>query len=383
MRIAFVLTRADAVSSATIHVRDLAVALAAEGHSPTVLIGGIGPVSRELDACGIRVTTLPHLRRGVNPLGDALALREMAAAIRRLRPHLVSAHTAKAGCLARLACSRMDVPVLYTPHRWAIAGRVSPRRERIRRRVERAAAPLSDAIVDVCGYERRLAATHGIGRIAQHRVIYSGVADIPSELRARPENDPPHLVMVANFEPRKDHETLLRALAGLRDWAWTCELIGDGPGLERARALATCLGLRPRVRFVGSTPHVATALAGAQLFVLATRSEALPRTILEAMRAGLPVVASDVGGVREAVEHGVTGLLAPRRSVAALENALGELITDAGMRVRFGAAGRRAYQNHFTLSRMVAQTLSLYHEVTGDAVPPAVRSACRVQTPNF
>jgi glycosyltransferase involved in cell wall biosynthesis len=375
MKIAFVITRADAVGGATIHVRDLAVALAAKGHSPTVLVGGSGPVSRELDACGIRVVSLRHLRREMNPLRDALAVREIAGAVRRLAPDLVSAHTAKAGCLARLACSGMSVPVLYTPHGWAIADRVSLRRGRFYRVVERAAAPLARAIVNVCGYERRLAAMHGIGCDAQHRVIYNGMPDIPSELRARPESDPPHIVMVARFEPPKDHETLLRALAGLRDWAWTCELVGDGPGLERARALATRLGLRPRVRFVGSTPHVATALAGAQIFALATRSEAFPRSILEAMRAGLPVVASDVGGIAEAVEHGVTGLVVPRQSVAALEDALGELLADADMRVRLGAAGRRAYASRFTFRRMLSQTLSLYEEVAGAPIPSALYEA--------
>jgi glycosyltransferase involved in cell wall biosynthesis len=375
MKIAFVITRADAVGGATIHVRDLAVALAAEGHSPTVLVGGTGPVSRELDACGIRVVSLPHLGRPMNPVRDAQAVREIAGAIRRLAPDLVSAHTAKAGCLARLACSRMSIPVLYTPHGWTIADRLSVRGGRFYRVVERATAPLAAAIVNVCAYERRLAAVHRIGRAAQHRVIYNGMPDIPHELLARPESDPPHIVMVARYEPPKDHETLLRALAALRDWAWTCELVGDGPGLSRARALATRLGLRPRVRFVGSTPHVATALAGAQIFALATRSEAFPRSILEAMRAGLPVVAPDVGGVAEAVEHGVTGLVVPRRSVAAMIDALGEMITDPALRVRLGAAGRRAYAGRFTFGSMLAQTLSLYREVTGAAAPSALYQA--------
>ena len=375
MKIAFVITRADAVGGATIHVRDLAVALAALGHSPTVLVGGSGPVSRELDACGIRVVSLRHLRRPVNPFQDALAVREIAGVIRRLKPDLVSAHTAKAGCVARLACSGMDVPVLYTPHGWAIGDRISKFGGCFYRMVERAAAPLADAIVNVCGYERRLAARHSIGRDKQHRVIYNGMPDIPSDLLARPASDPPHIVMVARFEPPKDHETLLRALAGLREFDWTCELVGDGPGQDRAQALATRLGLRPRVRFVGATAHVATALAGAQIFALATRSEAFPRSILEAMRAGLPVVATDVGGVGEAVQHGVTGLVVARQSVAALEDALGELITDPDMRASMGAAGRRAYESRFTFRRMLAQTFSLYEKVTGARVPSALYEA--------
>ena len=92
---------------------------------------------------------------------------------------------------------------------------------------------------------------------------------------------------------------------------WEMDLVGDGPGESRARLLAQTLGLEHRVRFLGYLPDPAPALARAQIFVLSTRSESFPRSVLEAMRAGLPVIASRVGGVPEAITDGSHGLLVP------------------------------------------------------------------------
>ena len=120
------------------------------------------------------------------------------------------------------------------------------------------------------------------------------------------------LTMVARFEPQKDHPSLLKALARLRNHAWRLELIGEGPLLERTRDLARSLGIADRVEFLGQRSDVAERLATSQVYVLSSNWEGFPRSILEAMRAGLPVVASDVAGVSEAVVDGVTGYVVPR-----------------------------------------------------------------------
>src|SRR5207302_3734745 len=123
MRIAYVITRADAVGGATIHVRDLARAMRDRGHEALVLVGGRGPVTGQLEAAGVNFRSLRHLRRAINPLRDVLAYREMIAALREFRPHLVSAHTAKAGWIGRAAAARLGIPAVYTPHGWPVAGR--------------------------------------------------------------------------------------------------------------------------------------------------------------------------------------------------------------------------------------------------------------------
>ena len=98
----------------------------------------------------------------------------------------------------------------------------------------------------------------------------------------------------------------------------------------------------------------------AQIFVLSTHFEALPISILEAMRAGLPVVATDVGGIAESVRHEETGLLARRGDVAGLRDALARLIGDPALRVALGSAGRRLWSTQFTASTMAARTVEVY-----------------------
>jgi glycosyltransferase involved in cell wall biosynthesis len=177
--------------------------------------------------------------------------------------------------------------------------------------------------------------------------------------------------MVARFEEQKDHATLFRALAGLGDLAWQLELVGDGPLFSEAVALAKQLGIASRTQFLGFRRDVTRRLADAQVFLLITNWEGFPRSILEAMRAGLPVVASDVGGNAESVRDGETGFIVPRGDVASLRTALARLIADPELRMRFGALGRRRFEERFTFERMCEKTFAVYRDVVGllKAVP--------------
>ena len=365
MRIVYVVTRADAVGGATIHVRDLARAMRERGHDASVLVGGCGPVTEELSEAGIPFRSLQFLQRSLHPLRDLRALAEMTAALRELRPDLVSTHTAKAGWIGRAACARLGLPVIYTPHGWSIENRISPRLGPAFTRAERWAARWTSAIVCVCEYEKRLALRKAITSEEKLHVVHNGVRDIPASLRARPETDAGQvrIVSTARFESPKDHATLLHALAALRERPWVLDLIGDGPLEPAIRLLADALGIADRVRFLGYQREPARVLAGAQLFVLSSRSEAFPRSVLEAMRAGLPVVASDVGGVREAVTDGIEGLLVPPRSPGALSAALESLIAGAARRRGLGAAARAAFESRYHLDRMIEKTTGVYARV--------------------
>jgi glycosyltransferase involved in cell wall biosynthesis len=123
------------------------------------------------------------------------------------------------------------------------------------------------------------------------------------------------------------------------------------------------LGLEDRVSFLGLRTDVSRILATAQVYVLSSRWEGLPRSIIEAMRAGLPVVASDVGGVAELVEDGSTGSLVPRGDVEALAGRLGELLDSAELRLLLGKQGRIRYEAEFTFERMYGSTLASYRDV--------------------
>ncbi|HLH40249.1 MAG TPA: glycosyltransferase family 4 protein [Bryobacteraceae bacterium] len=371
MHVVYLITRGDAVGGATIHVRDLARVLIRSGNRATVLAGGAGEAYQEFQRHGIPCEVIPALRRSIHPLRDAAALVRIVAALRRLRPDLVSAHTAKAGLLGRVAAKIAGVPCLFTAHGWSIGDRVSRAGGLIFTLAERLAAPLAARIVNVCQAEQDLAARRGIGPMDRFEVIHNGVHDVPPDLRAHPETEPPHLITVARFEPPKDQALQLEALSRLRDIPWSLEFIGAGPLLEQAKRRAWRLGLENRVLFSGSSTNVAERLSQAQLFVLSSRSEGFPRGILEAMRAGLPVVATDVGGVAEAVIP-ETGLLVPRGDAGALAGALRRLIADPDLRARMGRAARARYQRHFTFSMTCAKTFDLYQRLLGAAIEQRV-----------
>ncbi len=114
---------------------------------------------------------------------------------------------------------------------------------------------------------------------------------------------------------------------------------------------------------MGVRDDTATILASSQVFVLSSRREGFPLSILEAMRAGLPVIASDVGGVGEAVEEGKTGFVVPPADVDALSDRLSRFIDSPLLRQTMGEAGRKRFLNMFTLEQMVEKTLAVYHDV--------------------
>jgi glycosyltransferase involved in cell wall biosynthesis len=365
LRIAYIVTKAEPIGGAQIHVRVLAVAMREQAHSPTVITSGSGPFIDDLRAQGIPVVVLRHLSAPIHPVRDLLALREIRAALLALRPDLVAAHSSKAGILSRLAARSLQVPVVFTVHGWAFTPGIPAAQAAVYRRVERFSAPLASKIITVSEFDRRLALDAGIAPAHRVVTVHNGMPDVSDVLRADPGRTPVRLVMVARLGAQKDHRTLLRALAGLLDLPWEIDLIGDGELMAPTQALAAELGLSNRIHFLGQRRDVDLLLARAQASILATNWEGFPLSILEAMRAGLPVIATEVAGIGESVQDGETGYLVPRGDVEVLRDRIRRLVTDATLRTRLGAAGRTRFEQHFTLPLFVQNTLAVYEEVVG------------------
>lgn len=360
VRVVYVITRSDCIGGGHVHIRDLALALRAQGDEAIVLAGQEGAFTDHLSQLGIPHYTVPHLVRPIRPWQDAAALIELRALLRRLQPDLVSTHSAKAGWLCPMAARSLGIPTIQTTHGWSFTTGVSRTAALLYRWAERVGVMFADRVINVCEYDRQLALRHHVAPAEKLITVHNGMPDISPRLRADPERSPVRLVMVARFEEQKDHATLFHALARLRGYAWELDLIGDGPLRSQASALAQQLGIFERVCFLGARNDVAEQFARQQVFLLITNWEGFPRSILEAMRAGLPVVASNVGGVSESVLDGTTGFVVPRRDVQTLQARLALLLRDPKLRSQFGKAGRRRYEDRFTLTRMLQKTLAIY-----------------------
>ena len=364
-RIALVITRGDVLGGAQAHVYALAQGLRAAGHVVAVFIGGEGVFVEQLRAAGIPVWLVPSLVRELDPRADLRVLRELRTALRAFNPDLISTHTTKAGWVGRVVARSMSVPAVVTAHGWLLTpGRLGPR-QKVAWLAERSLAPLAQRIIAVSHYDQGIAREHRVVPESKLRVVHNALPDVDESLRAKPDASPPRIITVARLESPKDPLTLVAALASLHEVPWTCELVGDGsmrPDVEAAIARA---GLGDRITLVGERDDVPARLAAAQVFVLPTRREGFPISILEAMRAGLPVVASNVGGIAEAVMGGETGALVPAGGPGALADALRPLLADPRLRAAQGAAGRHRFEQEFSFAPHVRRIWAVYTEAMG------------------
>lgn len=362
-RIVFMITRADDLGGAQAHVLDLALGLLERDYKVMVLAGGGGKLFESLEKKAVPCRKLEKLVHPISPFQDWAAFKETRALLQEIKPDLLSTHSNKAGFLGRLAARTLNIPVVHTSHGFLFSGRDNSPAGRFYRLMEKFAARAGTKVIAVS--ESEFAAARKLQVIPPQKmaVVHNGLPDLGPEFLAEPGLDPPRLVMVARFASPKDHLTLIKALGGLKEKDWSLDLIGEGPGLDQARRTVRRLDLSERINFRGLREDVPLILAQAQIFVLSSKREGFPISILEAMRAGLPVVASRVGGCGEAVREGENGCLFAPGDVEALRGCLAGLIEKAALRRSMGEAGRRRYLKDFTLEQMIEKTLVVYESV--------------------
>ena len=328
-----------------------------------MLAGGGGIFFEQLAKAGVPCQTLKHLIHPIRLLQDLAAYREIKQTLRELQPDLLTTHSNKAGLLGRLAARSLAKAVVHTSHGFLFSGRPGSPAGWFYRLLEKLASGWSDRVITVCESEFKIAEKFKVIAPEKMTVIHNGLPDSQPPGLAQPDADPPRLIMVARFAAPKDHQTLLKALGLLKELPWSLTLVGDGDARRVVEKLAVELGIRERIDFLGVREDVAALLAASQVFVLSTQREGFPLSVLEAMRAGLPVVASSVGGISEAVETGTTGLLFPAGNVEALQEQLALLIKNRTLRLKMGQAGRQRFSEKFTLDQMVEKTTALYRSL--------------------
>lgn len=313
---------------------------------------------------GVRLHSLaPH--RQPAP-ADLLSLARLVRLARAA--DLIHAHSAKAGFLARLAAvlTRKRDVCLFTPHAWSFwAGRgVSGR---LYRALERLAARWCRVIIALSNSEQEAGLTAGVGRSEQYRVVLNGI-DLERFARP-PEPVPGRVVALGRLAAQKRPDLAVRAMKELRARHAHAhlQLAGDGPARPEVEQLVRRLDLGEVVRLIGPREDVPMLLSQAACLLLTSDYESCPYTVIEAMAAGVPVVATRVGGVPELVEDGVSGLLVEPGRPEQIAAAIGELLADPDRARELGSAGRRIAGERFSVERMVGETVALYDELDGAA----------------
>jgi glycosyltransferase involved in cell wall biosynthesis len=371
-----VITLAE-VGGAQSYVASLLPALA-ERYDVALAAYGEGPLREAAAAAGARFVPLRHVRRPVRPWRDLAGLVELARLFRRERPQIVHASSSKAGVLGRLAATVTRVPVrIFTVHGWAFTA-YSGLPSRLYQVADRLMEPLTT--VTICVSENELAAGLEAGTCrAESTVVIRNAVDVSGAARSRHDRAVPRLIAVGRLKAPKDFLTLVRAFAAIPRGKFEALIVGDGPDRQEVEAEIRSLGLEEHVRLAGERDDVPALLADSDLFVLSSRSEGLPVSVLEAMAAVLPVVASDVGGLRELVADSETGILVPPVDVPALAAALGRLVEDRELRRTLGAAGRARAEALFDLAEFRRAHVELYERELAGAVtkPPVERTERR------
>jgi L-malate glycosyltransferase len=353
------------VGGAERHVVDLASALHRKGYEVEVACSIAGGLSKPLEEAGVPVR--PLTRRLVKRRVSLAYARGIRKLLREGRFDLVHAHIYASAVAAAIATRGTGLPVVITEHteaswqnRWA--RRCSQWTYRRARRIISVSTPIERRLIERDGVPPQL-----VTLIPNAVIPASGNPPDLADTLPDGWSEGPLVGVVARLQPEKGVATFLKAAAHASKVSPEVRflVVGDGPLREELLDLVGRVGLRERVRFLGYRAD-ARALTGLlDVLVVPSLTEGSPLIVLEAMAAGVPVVASAVGGIPDQVRHGVEGILVPPDDPDALAGALGALLGDPAHAHRLGEAGRRRTENEFSHEALVRRIEAVYRAALG------------------
>jgi len=336
-------------------------------------------VDRQIEiarANGVRIFQIPPLLRRISPLNDLRALYDLVRLIKAEKPDVVHTHTSKGGILGRLAAKIARVSlIVHTPHGHVFFGHFGPILSRIFLWAERLFAPLTDRVVALTAGESKDYMDLNVYPGKKIVSIHSGVdvekfKQVPVSVVEKKRSlglDQNGLVVgfIGWLLPIKGPMHLLKAMEGVwRDHDETVLVfIGKGDLDVDLRAEALKTGANGRVNFLGWRNDIDEIMPIFDIFVLPSLNEGMGRVLVEAMAAGKPIVASNVGGIPDLVKHDHNGLLVPPGDEKALAAAIEQLINDPAKAKMMGQRGKeRCHQ--FSIEAMIEKIDALYMELS-------------------
>jgi glycosyltransferase involved in cell wall biosynthesis len=320
---------------------------------------------------GVKPVALRQLQRPIHPVHDARAFAETWSLLRKLRPDLLITRTSKGGVVGRIAGRAAGVPaIIHFVHGFAFTDRTSPVKAAVYQAIERFCSRFCDRIVSVNDEDREMALRHRVCPEGKVLTIKNGVDAEQFALtvdRGAVRLDlgllsgAPLVLFASRLSNQKDPFTLVdaaRILAAKHPEAAVC-IAGTGPEASRLAQHVARAGAHGVVHLLGHRNDMPELLASADVFVALSYFEGLPKNILEAMAAGLPIVATNVKGSRELITDGLNGWLVPIGNASATAKAICWLLDHPGNAKIMGTRNHETIEKEYPSDRMVEQTIEL------------------------
>ncbi len=393
MKILYLITKSN-LGGAQRYVFDLATAAKAAGHDVVVSFGGNGPLALQLVNAGIRTVPLPSLLRDVNILNDFRSFLRLLELFAEEAPDIIHLNSSKIGVLGVLAgrlwnmwawfCRLLrrkerSLRIIFTGHGWAFNEERTDGQRFAISALHWLTILLSHQTIAVSRKTREQ-----ISRLpfVWHKivVIYNGVGPITTLARDEAlfqifglkkemlmEKQPLIVGTIAELHKNKGLNYAIEGIAQLKRQSSTPLLfviIGDGEERTHLEALVTKLALDQTVYFIGIKENAATLLSAFDIFLLPSITEAFPYVILEAGTAGLPVIATAVGGIPEIIDDMESGILIQSKNSGEVTRAVHYLIENPERREALGSAIAARIHGRFNVATMAQETFALYKSLT-------------------
>jgi glycosyltransferase involved in cell wall biosynthesis len=367
-RILYVITKSN-WGGAQRYVYDLATAVQNKGYTVLVATGGEGELTERLREAGVPLSPISSMQRDINIGGELATFKALIRIMRDFRPDVVHINSSKAGGLGALAARYCRVKkVIFTAHGWAF-NEDRPAYQKLVIWYFHYITILLNHLT-ICVSESTKRDTRFMPFIQKYlHVIHLGVQPVDFVERevarialAPGVSEKTWIGSIAELHPIKQFPVLIRSFVKIAAAHPDVTLVIIGEGQERLKLekLIADLSLDGRVILAGHVAQAARYLKAFDVFVLPSRSESFGYVIAEAGLAGLPVVASAVGGIPEIITSEEDGILVPSRDEAALENALVRVIEDTALRTKLGEALKYRIEHDFSTTSMIAKTFALY-----------------------
>ncbi|HEY4521872.1 MAG TPA: glycosyltransferase family 4 protein [Candidatus Paceibacterota bacterium] len=375
-KVLFVITKSN-WGGAQRYVYDLATNLPKNEFETKVALGGEGPLKEKLQENNISVIQIPHLQRDINFIKEVLSFFSLVKIFNKEKPDVIHLNSSKAGgigavaaLISKLWTKNYGLKTIFTVHGWAFNETRTFRAKSIIYLSQWITSVLANNTIILSRHDYRQALGMPLINQEKFSLIPLGIPENQMEFLPK-QNAKKHLLLqttkenmvvgtIAEFTKNKGLNYLLDALNILKSPKLHLVVIGDGEEKEKIDNRIENENLKETVTTCGFVPHAAKYIKAFDIFVLPSLKEGLPYTVLESMTAGVPVVASSVGGIPDLIDHEKSGFLTIPQNPESLAKNIKKLVENETLRKQFSRASKTRAIEKFSFASMLERTIKLY-----------------------